>query len=300
MVRVPGLVERPAAAAPARHRHGGRRTARGARPRRAARLLRRASRSATSELTPTPSCARCARAGAGSCSSRAAGSRSTASGSTALLARWREAERRGTEGVSLPRGDAAPRGRAASLGDEAAPQAEDDREWVGVQPGRLARGGARRRCAALAARRSAIPGPRLQADPPPLPAATACAGSSRSPASASAAASPTTWGSGRRCRCSRCSLLLKQRARRPGPAPPRRAGLAPRQLEGGGRALRAVAPASSSRILRRMPREELAALSPEALDGHDLVVVTYGSVHRLPVARRARASASPCSTRRRR
>ena len=34
------------------------------------------------------------------------------------------------------------------------------------------------------------------------------------------------------------------------------------------------------------PREELAALGPDALAGHDLVVVSYGSVHRLPVARR--------------
>ena len=54
-----------------------------------------------------------------------------------------------------------------------------------------------------------------------------------------------------------------------------------------GRALRAVAPAPRLQH-SAMPQEELAALSPEVLDRHDLIAVTYGSVHRFPWLAEAR------------
>ena len=193
-----------------------------------------------------------------------------------LLERWREAERTAVDGLGFAEAMRLVAG-ARLPADEALP--EDDRAWLGVEPGPW-----------LAETLAALRGARgdAEADPGPL---------------LHAALRPyqkdgVRWlltlsrlglggcladdmGLGKTVQVLALLLLLKKSGALPGP----HLLVAPASLLANWKA-EAERFAPSLRVLvahpSATPREELAALSPGALARHDLVAVTYGSVHRFP------------------
>jgi len=199
-----------------------------------------------------------------------------------LLERWREAERAAAEGLAFAEAMRLVAG-ARLASDEVLP--EDDRAWVGVEPGPW-----------LAEALSELRGARGEAeiDPGPLLDATL------RPYQKDGVRWLLTlarlglggcladdMGLGKTVQVLALLLLLKKSRALAGP----HLLVAPASLLANWKAeIERFAP--SLRLLvahpSAMPREELAALSPEALDRHDLVAVTYGSVHRYPWLAEAR------------
>ncbi len=193
-----------------------------------------------------------------------------------LLERWREAERAAADGFGFAQAMRLVAGTRLQ-GDEALP--EDDRAWLGVEPGPW-----------LAEALATLRGARgdAEADPGPLLTATL------RPYQKDGVRWLLTlarlglggcladdMGLGKTVQVLALLLLLKKSGALPGP----HLLVAPASLLANWKA-EAERFAPSLRLLiahpSAAPRDELAALSPEALARHDLVVVTYGSVHRLP------------------
>jgi superfamily II DNA or RNA helicase len=193
-----------------------------------------------------------------------------------LLERWREAERAASGGVGFAEAMRLVAG-ARLPGDDALP--EDDRAWLGVEPGPWL-------AEALAALRGgrgdaeADPGPLLQAELRPYQKdgvrwllALARLGLGGCLAD--------DMGLGKTVQVLALLLLLKRSGTVPGP----HLLVAPASLLANWRA-EAERFAPSIRLLvahpSATPREELTACTPATLARYDLVAVTYGSVHRFP------------------
>jgi superfamily II DNA or RNA helicase len=199
-----------------------------------------------------------------------------------LLARWHEAERGAAEGLSFAEAMRLVAGAGVS-GDEAFPA--EDREWTGVEPG-----------AWLAETLAALRGARGDAEADPGDALRATLRPYQKDG--------VRWllalarlglgglladdmGLGKTVQVLALLLLLKRTRAVPGP----HLLVAPASLLANWKAeVERFAP--SLRLLvahpSMTPREELAALTPEALARHDLVAVTYASVHRFPAIAQAR------------
>jgi superfamily II DNA or RNA helicase len=194
-----------------------------------------------------------------------------------LLERWREAERAAAEGLGFAEAMRLVAGARIAGDDAVSQEAEDDRAWVGVEPGPW-----------LAEALSDLRGARGEAesDPGPLLHATL------RPYQKDGVRWLLTlvrlglggcladdMGLGKTVQVLAVLLLLQKSRALPGP----HLLVAPASLLANWKA-EAERFAPSLRLLvahpSAMPREELAALSPEALDRYDLVAVTYGSVHR--------------------
>jgi non-specific serine/threonine protein kinase len=193
-----------------------------------------------------------------------------------VLRRWKEAQRSAAEGLSFVEAMRLLSGAEVG-GGEAAPVG--DREWVGIRPGAWL-GDA---LAALRGRGSAS-----EADPGPALRTELRAYQEEG----------VRWlwtlarlglggcladdmGLGKTVQVLALLLLLERHRAVPGP----HLVVVPASLLANWKA-EAERFAPSLRVLVAHPsattREELAALSPEALRGHDVVVVTYAGVHRLP------------------
>jgi len=193
-----------------------------------------------------------------------------------VLRRWKEAQRSAAEGLSFV--EAMRLLAGAALGEDA-PDAAAEREWAGIVPGAWLTD-------ALAALRGARgaedadPGDALHATLRPYQregvrwlrtlARLGLGG-----------CLADDMGLGKTIQVLALVLLLKRERALPGP----HLLVVPASLLANWRA-EAERFAPSLRVLvahpSAVPREELATLAPDALARHDLVVVSYGSVHRLP------------------
>ncbi len=193
-----------------------------------------------------------------------------------MLRRWKEARQSAAEGLSFVEAMRLLAGADVG-GGEAAPAA--DREWVGIQPGAWLGG-------ALAALRGK--GGDSQDDPGPA------LGTELRPYQREGVRWLWTlarlglggcladdMGLGKTVQVLALLLLLKRHRAVPGP----HLLVVPASLLANWKS-EAERFAPSLRVLVAHPsaatREELAAMSPEAIRGQDLVVVTYAGVHRLP------------------
>ena len=212
-----------------------------------------------------------------------------------VLRRWKAAQRSAAEGLSFIEAMRLLAGADLADGE---PEAEADREWAGIQAGAwLAETLAELRGARGQARGQADPGEALQTALRPyqregvrwlwLLSRLGLGG-----------CLADDMGLGKTVQVLALLLLLKRHRAIPGP----HLLVVPASLLANWKA-EAERFAPSLRVLvahpSATPREELAALGPEALAEHDLVVVTYGS--RSPASRGSpgRASGSSSSTRRR-
>ncbi len=196
-----------------------------------------------------------------------------------VLRRWKEAQRSAGEGLSFI--EAMRLVAGADLAD-GKPEAEADREWAGVQAGAWL-------AETLAELRGAR-GPALEAQADP--------GEALRTALRPYQREGVRWlwllsrlglggcladdmGLGKTVQVLALLLLLKRHRAIPGP----HLLVVPASLLANWKA-EAERFAPSVRVLvahpSATPREELAALGPETLAEHDLVVVSYGAVHRLP------------------
>ena len=200
-----------------------------------------------------------------------------------LLERWREAEREVKDGLGFAEAMRLVAGARLAL-DDALPEDEDDRAWLGVEPGpwlsealaalRGARGGDEVESGSLL-RAELRP---YQKDGVRWLLALARLGLGGCLAD--------DMGLGKTVQVLALLVLLQKSGAVPGP----HLLVAPASLLANWKAeVERFAP--SLRLLVAhpsvTPREELAALTPEALGRHDLVAVTYGSVHRFPWLRDA-------------
>jgi non-specific serine/threonine protein kinase len=193
-----------------------------------------------------------------------------------VLRRWKAAQRSSTDGLSFIEAMRLLAGADLAAGD---PEAETDREWTGVRPG-----------AWLAETLAALRGPRGDAEADP--------GEALHTALRPYQRDGVRWlwllsrlglggcladdmGLGKTVQVLALLLLLKRHRALPGP----HLLVVPASLLANWKA-EAERFAPSLRVLvahaSATPREELAALAPEALAGYDLVVVSYGAVHRFP------------------
>ncbi len=196
-----------------------------------------------------------------------------------VLRRWKEAQRSAGEGLSFI--EAMRLVAGADLAD-GKPEAEADREWAGIQAGAWL-------AETLAELRGAR-GPALEAQADP--------GEALRTALRPYQREGVRWlwllsrlglggcladdmGLGKTVQVLALLLLLKRHRAIPGP----HLLVVPASLLANWKA-EAERFAPSVRVLvahpSATPREELAALGPETLAEHDLVVVSYGAVHRLP------------------
>jgi len=196
-----------------------------------------------------------------------------------VLRRWKEAQRSAGEGLSFI--EAMRLVAGAELAD-AKPEAEADREWAGIQAGAWL-------AETLAELRGARgPGLEAQADP----------GEALRTALRPYQRDGVRWlwllsrlglggcladdmGLGKTVQVLALLLLFKRHGAIPGPhllvVPASLLANWKAEAERFTPSLRVIVAHPSA-----TPREELAALGPETLAAHDLVVVSYGAVHRLP------------------
>jgi len=196
-----------------------------------------------------------------------------------VLRRWKEAQRSAGDGLSFIEAMRLVAGADLADGE---PEAEADREWAGVKAGAWLE-------ETLAELRGAR-GPPLEAQADP--------GDALHTALRPYQREGVRWlwllsrlglggcladdmGLGKTVQVLALLLLLKRHRAIPGP----HLLVVPASLLANWKA-EAERFAPSVRVLvahpSATPRDELAALGPEALAGHDLVVVSYGSVHRFP------------------